>query len=345
MIDLIVPTIPGREESLDRCLRSFERLKGGLNRIVVPESKTCGEGWIEGLARSEAPYVALVADDLECVSDSWAEVCIDTADMDCIPCPRVWAPDGSIESQGGDMNAPGHIIQRHQKDRTGVDFTTVPFLSQKLADEIGMIPTQYACDVWVSYRGRQLGYDTMLRHGYDLVHYQEQVGRGAGMDQNERDRIDTETMFTELTYASHTETLCRTLSEVKPKNVLEIGSGRYSTKEILRCEYVEHLDSLETDPKWAEQVTQLCGDDPRLRVYTAIPKPENWATQEYDLIFIDGPDTERERLENIRSVLSRPHPVTVIHDAEHPPYRQAIEELTNGNVSYFGEGKQTAVVR
>ena len=57
-----------------------------------------------------------------------------------------------------------------------------------------MLDIQYCCDVWVSYRGRQLGYDTVLRHGYDLVHHQEQVGRGAGMSQNERDAIDTAVM-------------------------------------------------------------------------------------------------------------------------------------------------------
>ena len=193
-VDLIVPTIAGREASLERCLDSFN----GVNPIVVEDSPSCGEGWIEGLRRSSAPYVALVADDLECLDPGWAEVCIETVDRGELPCPRVWTPAGMIESQGGDMNALGHILARHVKDNTEVDFTTVPFCSREQIKAIGMIPTQYGCDTWVSYRGRQLGYRTVLRHGYDLVHYQEQVGRGAGMSQNDRDAQDVAIMHEEL---------------------------------------------------------------------------------------------------------------------------------------------------
>ena len=96
------------------------------------------------------------------------------------------------------MSAVGHLLNRHRKDGAPCDFTVVPFLSRYQAEVIGMLDIQYSCDVWVSYRGRQLGYETVLRHGYDLVHHQEQVGRGAGMSQNERDAIDTQTMFEQL---------------------------------------------------------------------------------------------------------------------------------------------------
>lgn len=198
-IDLIIPTISGREASLQRCLGSFERLTDAdLNEIIVRNSRTCGAGWIEGLKESKAPYVALVADDLEVVSEHWVQVCIETVELGLLPCPRVFRPNGSIESQGGDLNAYGHLLARAVKDGTQVDFTTVPFLSREQIDEIGMIDTQYACDTYVSYRGRQLGYDTVLCHGYDLVHHQEMVGRGAGMDQNDRDRVDNERMREEL---------------------------------------------------------------------------------------------------------------------------------------------------
>lgn len=200
VIDLIVPTVNGREASLERCIESFKRLTTDhdLNPIVVPDSKTCGWGWKQGIVASRAPYVALVADDLELISDDWADICISTVDQGLLPCPRVYRPDGTIESQGGDMNAYGHILARHRKDESPTDFTTVPFMSREQVDAIGMIPTQYACDTWASYRGRQLGYETVLRHGYDFIHYQEQVGRGAGMTQNERDAMDSQTMREEL---------------------------------------------------------------------------------------------------------------------------------------------------
>lgn len=198
MIDLIIPSIPGRESSLARCVESFELRTEDLNVIVINDSITCGWGWKRGLEKSGASYVALVADDIECASETWAQACTEAADEGLLPCPRVWTPEGTVESQGGDMNAYGHILSRYRKHRAPTDFTTVPFASREQIDRIGMLEVQYSCDVWVSYRGRQLGYETVLCHGYDLIHHQHQVGRGAGMDQGSRDAIDTETMNREL---------------------------------------------------------------------------------------------------------------------------------------------------
>lgn len=202
MIDLIVPTIKGREESVERCVASFVAVSDEVNPIVVKDSPTCGEGWITGLRESTADHVALVADDLELVSDTWPECCVEVTERGAIPCPRVFRADGIVESQGGDMNALGHILARHRKNGSPCDFTTVPFLTREQSLRIGMIPTQYCCDVWVSYRGRQLGYETELCHGFDLIHYQEQAGRGAGMEQGERDALDTGTMKAALVEAA-----------------------------------------------------------------------------------------------------------------------------------------------
>lgn len=195
-VDLIVPTIKGREESLERCLESFK--PAYVNPIIIHDAETCGAGWLKGLELSRASYVALVADDIELASDTWPIECIEVADSGFLPCPRVYTPERTIESQGGDMNALGHLIRRHQADRAPVDFTTVPFCTRKQIDKIGCIATQYGCDTYISYRGRQLGYETVLVHGYDLIHHQEQVGRGAGMNQNDRDAMDTRTMAEEL---------------------------------------------------------------------------------------------------------------------------------------------------
>lgn len=196
MVDLIVPTVQGREASLERCLASFKA--PDVNPIVVPDSKNCGWGWKQGIAASRASYLLLACDDQESISDNWADVCIETVELGLLPCPRIYRPDGSIESQGGDMRAFGHLLARHTKDGIQVDFTTVPFCSREQIEEIDMLPVHYGSDVWVSYRGRQLGYDTVLRHGFDLTHHQEQVARGAGMTQNERDALDIATVEKEL---------------------------------------------------------------------------------------------------------------------------------------------------
>lgn len=172
-IDIIVPTVQGREESLERCLASFP----ALNHIVIKGKPTCGEAWIEGIRRSSADYLLLCADDIEAQDDGWIEPCVEAVDDGYLPAPIVYRPDGSVESAGGDMNAPACLIADIQPDWTPVDFTPMPFWSREQARKIRMIPSHYMTDVWVSHRGRQLGYETVLRHGYRLVHHHEMVGR------------------------------------------------------------------------------------------------------------------------------------------------------------------------
>jgi hypothetical protein len=206
-IDIIVPTVSGREASLERCLDSFERTVriAGLEAIIIRDPETCGAGWLVGLGMSTAPYVLLACDDQESLSDGWDEICIETADEGLIVCPRVWLADGTIESQGGDMGVLNHTISRPQRDRTPVNYTTIPFVSRAAIEEIGMIDVHYCSDVWVSYRGRQLGYETVLRHGFDVRHWREAPGRGAGMSVPERDALDQRTMQAKLDEYERTE--------------------------------------------------------------------------------------------------------------------------------------------
>lgn len=201
MIDLIVPTIPGREDSLERCLRSYKLHAGlaiELNEIVIKDSETCGWGWRQGLKQAESDFVLLACDDQECVGPNWTMKAIEAATKGHIVCPRVWLADGAIESNGGDMRAYAHVNRQPLKDWSGVDYTTIPFLKRGQIEAIGMLDIHYASDVWVSYRGRQLGWETVLRHGFDVVHHQESVGRGAGMTQGERDQVDCATMYAKI---------------------------------------------------------------------------------------------------------------------------------------------------
>lgn len=180
MVDLVVPTVTGREEHLERCLDSYERntARGVLRFIVIRDEETVGSAWRAGIERSTAPYVALTNDDCEITSPLWAGVCCETVDAGFLPCPIVRRPDGSLESCGGDMNAPACLISTEQPDQTPVDFTTIPFMSREQADAIGMLDgVHYGADVWVSHRGRQLGYETVIRHGYEFTHWHSMVKR------------------------------------------------------------------------------------------------------------------------------------------------------------------------
>lgn len=210
MIDLVIPTIRGREESLARCVDSYvTRAEGSVKPIVVRDSKTCGYGWARGLERGSAGVVLFACDDQEAVAEGWDTAALQTVSEGYVACPRVWTPDGRIESNGGSMAEPHHLVRRPQAHGTLVDYTTVPLLSRELALEVGMLADcHYATDVWVSYRARQLGVETALCHGFEVVHHQEQVGRGAGMEQGARDEMDVRRMREELSR-------CESLSPVR----------------------------------------------------------------------------------------------------------------------------------
>ena len=126
------------------------------------------------------------------------------------------------------------------------------------------------------------------------------------------------------TYASHLPVLQMMLGLVKPKRVLELGCGSHSTPLFLQAGV--KLTSLETDEEWFMKAEGYGDFDVRLveDVVESLP-----LLTDFDLVFIDNSDNETDREKAIRAVLSQDHPVTVIHDAEYPLYRAAIEEAKN----------------
>jgi len=182
VIDVVIPTVAGREDSLARCIESYERnaALSSINVIVIRDETTCGRAWIEGMKQSRAPYIHLTCDDLEMTNPMWGGVCVETVDAGQLPCPIVRCPDGSLESCGGDMSALDCLISEMRSDRTLTDFSVLPFMSREQASKIGMIRSHYLSDTWVSHRGRQFGYQTVVRHGYELIHHRSNVKRIAG---------------------------------------------------------------------------------------------------------------------------------------------------------------------
>lgn len=172
-IDLIVPTVEGREESLERCLASFP----DTNHIVIKGQETCGRGWIEGIKRSSADYLVLCCDDIEADEGCDLEACVEATDAGYLPAPVIHRPDGSIESAGGDINASGHLLATVQPDWTPVDFAPLPFVSRAQIQKIRMIEAHYMTDVYLSHKGRHFGYETVLRHDFKLIHHHHMTGR------------------------------------------------------------------------------------------------------------------------------------------------------------------------
>jgi len=136
-------------------------------------------------------------------------------------------------------------------------------------------------------------------------------------------------------YASHLQVLNTILNTHKPKRVLEYGSGEYSTGLFLSRPHVEKLTVVETDFEWRRKLPK---DD---RVTVLVEGYDN--PNSYDLVFIDDGVTADHRCRTIRNVLSRRHPIVVIHDAEVPEYRELIDELAD-EVLIYRTDPDTAVV-
>ena len=191
-IDVVIPTVAGREVP---SVASSPRCPSRCTPIVVAESKTCGWGWQQGLPPPRADYVLLVATTWS-ASAAWSERCIEAADEDLLACPRVYTPRG--DRVPGRRHGRGRAPAQPPPQRTDpCDFTTVPFISAEQAEAIGMLDIQYAATSgsatadgsWATRRCCATA---------TIVHHQEQVGRGAGMSQNERDAMDMATMQREL---------------------------------------------------------------------------------------------------------------------------------------------------
>jgi hypothetical protein len=201
-IGIVVPTIPGREESLDRTIESYKKMTRGPELVwfIHEDSPSCGIGWRNGanaleLGYGPLDYLHFTNDDIEVTDPKWWKVCTETADEGGLPCPVVMNPNGSLQSAGGQLGQADDLLRDLVPDKTAVDFTTVPFMSWEQWKAIGMLPIHYSADVWVSYRGRQLGYETFLRLRYRLTHHTHPVGRGP---QLQRGAEDQAMMFREL---------------------------------------------------------------------------------------------------------------------------------------------------
>lgn len=121
-------------------------------------------------------------------------------------------------------------------------------------------------------------------------------------------------------YASHLPVLRSLLAVLRPSRILEFGAGLHSTPLFVRSG--AKVVSIEPDPEWRQRVALAC-ESPNL----ALRPTSAVIPADFDLVFIDNGVSIPERISAIRFVLTQPHPVTAIHDAEVPEYATAIEEL------------------
>jgi hypothetical protein len=173
---IVVPTVDGREADLDRCIAGYAATAPDAKVYVERNYPTCGAAWNAGAAKAELDgfdYLHLTADDLE-PHAGWLEVAVETVDKDHIPAPLVYNPDGNLQSAG--LAGLGCYTGPHE-DWQLIEGTTVPFLTRKMWNAIGMINVHYCTDLWVSVIGRKRGWETAIRTGMVFTHYNSEPGR------------------------------------------------------------------------------------------------------------------------------------------------------------------------
>jgi len=143
---------------------------------------------------------------------------------------------------------------------------------------------------------------------------------------------------TASSYISYQETLYTVLDALKPKRVIEYGTGN-STQILALYPSVEHLTSIEHDPVYFELIKKLNLPNTNIFLRELDAYPRAWEDMKYDLAFVDG--RERARcLDLVREVLVDKS-VVILHDAEREQYKDAVNLYT---YRYFTDDGHTAVL-
>lgn len=174
-LSIIIPTIPGRAESLERTLRAYhETMPRDAEILVEHGHPTVADAWNAGAARAEGEILHLTADDL-CPETGWWESALQTIEAGALPAPIVVHP-----SAGQEFPPAGEVHEPGLRDWSAVPATVIPTVPASLWREIGPIPSiHYYSDNLISARAHRLGWQARVRAGYRFVHHLEHVGRDA----------------------------------------------------------------------------------------------------------------------------------------------------------------------
>lgn len=196
-VDVIIPTIRGREAYLERCLRGYrETCPEGfeLNLVRIRDEGTCGIAWQKGCEWAVGDYLHLTSDDIVPMA-GWLEPLVEACDQGKIPCALVVIPTPELldedEMPRPDLEAPPeqrHFFERHPSDESVVpdwyecrepsEYPSIPFMTSGQWEKIGpMIASNYGGDRWIGHRAKQNGMPVVARHGSRFVHYAATEGK------------------------------------------------------------------------------------------------------------------------------------------------------------------------
>lgn len=170
MISVVLPTITGREESLERARKGYEQTLNGTPHeiIIITDAPNWPAACNQGFDQSKGDVIHFTADDLEPLPGWDVETLLHLSLADELPAPRVmdYKADGKFANE---VDGP---------DGARTHFTRIPIMTRNQWERIGRWPEMfYYADVWVSERARAIGIETRMIHSYAFIHHWCQIGR------------------------------------------------------------------------------------------------------------------------------------------------------------------------
>lgn len=173
MLSIVIPTISRREESLARAVASYRDTCVDINHeiIIVKDRPTWPAACNEGYEQATGDVILFTSDDLEALPGWHVPALRYLGEHDELPAPRVYnflpPPEGEWDnSEDGPDGAITH-------------FTRIPIMRRDQWERIGRWPDDliYYADLWVSEKGRSLGIETRMVHGFDFIHHWSGIKR------------------------------------------------------------------------------------------------------------------------------------------------------------------------
>ena len=190
MLSVIIPTISGREESLARCVESYEDTLTGIEHelILVKDENSWPRACNVGYARATGDIIHWTADDLQALP-GWYKDIPAFLKKDELPAPVVF-----------DYSATGKFAnQEDGRDGDETWFTRIPICRRDQAVRIGIWPEiTYYADIWFSEKARSLGIETRMLYSYRFVHHWSPIGRVDSKSNLEQAWQELESLRTEM---------------------------------------------------------------------------------------------------------------------------------------------------
>ena len=168
-LSIILPTISGREESLEKVVAAYcATTEVEHELIVVKDEPTWPGACNKGYEQSSGEIVHFGADDLEPLPRWWKKPLHWLSLHDELPAAKVlnYSVNGEFSNRADGRN------------EALVHFTRVPILRRDQYERIGPWPEiDYYADIWLSEKARTLGIRTRILYSYRFVHHWSQVGR------------------------------------------------------------------------------------------------------------------------------------------------------------------------